>query len=232
MKTHHPIKTSRHAQRGISLLFALVALVAMMLGALAMVRHTDTGAQLLGNLGFKQDATASADQVTRIAVTWLSQHSASLNSDVADGGYFASNHEFETDGETPKGPIDITGRQYIGTDTRQMIDWDRDKCKSSAESSYSDCTIKPGTDDVEINGNTARYVILRMCNKTGDYQIDTSIKCAKPLTSGTNNAAGRGELNYSEPVRYTVNSDVYFRVLVRVQGSRNTTSVTETIVHF
>lgn len=232
MQTHPPIKTSRQTQRGVSLLFALVALIAMMLGALAMVRHTDTGTQLLGNLGFKQDATASADQVTRIAVSWLSLNSSSLNADVAESGYYASNHEFDADGVTAKGPIDITGRQYIGKDTRQLIDWDKDKCKSSAESSYATCSIKPGPNDVVINDKTARYVILRMCNKVGDYQTDSSIKCAKPLTSGSNNASGRGELNYSEPVRYTANSETYFRVLVRVQGARNTTSVTETIVHF
>ena len=48
----------RRAQRGVSLLFALMALAAMLLAAVALVRSVDSGALVLGNLGFKQEATA------------------------------------------------------------------------------------------------------------------------------------------------------------------------------
>lgn len=232
MYTHTHSRRRYHPQQGVSLLFALVALVALMLGALALVRHVDTATQLLGNLGFKQDATASADQATRQAVTWLSVNSASLNIDLPKQGYYASNREFDTDGVTLTGPIDLTGRQLTGMSTRQMIDWDGDGCASSAKSSYADCSITPFAIATPINFNEASYVIMRMCNKTGDYLVDSTIKCAKPITPGTGGATGRGEMSYSDPVRYGTNSQTYFRVLVRVKGFRNTVSVTETIVHF
>lgn len=220
----------RH-QRGVSLIFALIALVALMFGALAVVRNVDTGAQLLGNLGFKQDATASSDQVTRQAITWLNANAASLNVDVLDKGYYASSKEFDTDGVTRKGPIDLTGNQLPSTATRQMIDWDGNTCAGAASGSYASCSIKPIA-AATVNGNTASYVIFRMCNKAGDYTTDSTIKCAKPMTSSTAGATGRGEMSYSDPVRYGTNSATYFRILVRVKGFRNTTSVTETIVHF
>lgn len=218
-------------QRGVSLIFALIALVALMFGALAVVRNVDTGAQLLGNLGFKQDATASSDQVTRQAITWLNANAAALNVDIPLSGYYASSKEFDADGTTRSGPLDLTGNQLSSTHTRQMIDWDGNSCASAASGSFASCTIKPVA-ATTVNQNTASYVIFRMCNKPGDYLTDSTIKCAKPLTSSTSGASGRGELSYSDPVRYGTNSATYFRILVRVKGFRNTTSVTETIVHF
>lgn len=232
MAPRTPIHFGRTRQQGVSLIFALIALVSLMLGALALVRHVDTATQLLGNLGFKQDTTAAADPATRQALTWLNANSASLNVDIPTSGYYASTREFDTDGVTAKGPIDLTGRQFIGSATRQMIDWDNNGCTSSSSGSYADCSIKPAAIAAPINGNTASYVIFRMCNKTGDYLTDSSIKCAKPLVAGTGGATGRGDISYTDAARYGTNSQTYFRVLVRVQGARNTTSVTETIVHF
>lgn len=233
MQSQHSQPRSAKSQQGVSLIFALVALVALMLGALAMVRNVDSGTQLLGNLGFKQDATAAADQATRQAIAWLNVNAASLTVDIPESGYYASSREFDADdGVTAIGPIDVTGQQYVGTATRQLIDWDDNKCASAAKDTYADCTMKGKGIAEPINGNSASYVILRLCNKTGDYATDSTIKCAKPLTAGEAGATGRGEISYSEAARYTTNSTTYFRVLVRVQGFRNTTSVTETIVHF
>ena len=74
---HHYVMTPivrppRHAaQRGVSLIFALLALGAMLLAAVALVRAVDSGALVLGNLGFKQDATSAADRATEYARTCL-----------------------------------------------------------------------------------------------------------------------------------------------------------------
>ena len=48
-------------QRGLVLFFALIALVAMSLAALALVRSVDTSTLISGNLAFRQAATTSAD---------------------------------------------------------------------------------------------------------------------------------------------------------------------------
>ena len=90
-------RPSRHAaQRGVSLIFALLALGAMLLAAVALVRAVDSGALVLGNLGFKQDATSAADRAAEYARTCLNGGGgcaviANLNADGAIGtGYYAS----------------------------------------------------------------------------------------------------------------------------------------------
>ena len=54
-------------QQGAALIFALITLVILGLATLSLVRSVDTGALLLGNLSFKQDATAAGDQAARKA---------------------------------------------------------------------------------------------------------------------------------------------------------------------
>lgn len=69
------IRRSHHRpasrQRGLVLFFALIALVAMTLAALALVRSVDTTTLISGNLAFKQAATTSGDEGVEAAMTWL-----------------------------------------------------------------------------------------------------------------------------------------------------------------
>lgn len=218
--------TTKHHQQGATLLFALLTLVALMLSTLALVRSIDISTILMGNLGFKQDATASAEQATRQAIDWLSANLAALNADDATNGYYASTKE---SGATP---VDATGNQLSSTNTRQLIDWDNDSCKASTAGSYAACAIKPVTIATTINNNTASYVIFRMCDKAGDLAADSTINCVRPLNSNDGGSPIKGDLTYSEPERFGSASSPYFRILVRVQGARNTISYTETIVHF
>ncbi|MDE2593606.1 MAG: hypothetical protein KGL57_05165 [Burkholderiales bacterium] len=194
------------------------------------MRNTDTGALLLGNLGFKQDATQSADQATRQAVFWLNSNSTNLNAHIAASGYYASTKEFADDGTTAAGVLDITGSQFPTAMTRQLIDWDGDSCAAYSSSSYAACIR--ASDALTINSNTANYIILRMCNKPGDYTTDTTVVCVKPMSSSSGGSTARGELNYSEYARFGSTAQTYFRVLTRIKGQRGTMSYTETIVHF
>lgn len=224
----YPIHQS--TQRGVSLIFALVALVVMLLGALALVRNVDTATQLLGNLGFKQDATSAADKVSRQAADWLVANKAALNSDIADKGYYASNQEYAADGITARDPIDVTGNQLAGLAQRQLIDWEKNSCASAAAGSFSACTIVP-IDAVAVNGNTASYVILRMCNKTGERGTE-GVTCSVPMNTSKTSSNDRGETNYANIQVSNSMAETYFRILVRIKGARNNTfSFTETIVH-
>jgi len=222
---HHP------RQSGVALIFALLTLVALMLATLGLVRSVDTGTLLLGNIGFKQDATASADQATREAINWLDNNKASLNTDIAGEGYYASTQEFESNGVTAKLPLDVTWKQLEGSASRQLLDWDGDNCAAATSGSYTGCTVKAVRGE-DVNGNKAHYVIFRLCSKPGDYGSDNTVSCVKPADNGKSNASGRGELNYAEPTRFSSTTGPYYRVVVRVLGARNTASFTETIVHF
>ena len=220
------IPASPNRQHGATLLFALLTLVALMLSTLAMVRSTDIATLLMGNLGFKQDATAASEQATRQAIDWLTGELAALNADRPTNGYYASTKE---DGAAP---VDATGMQLANTTVRQLIDWDGDKCKSAASASYQACALTPVNLATQINNNRASYIIFRMCDKAGDPGTDSTINCVRPMSSTSNNSPIKGELNYSEALRFGSGAGAYFRIVVRVQGARNTVSFTETIVHF
>lgn len=236
MHMHATMLHSRaRAQRGVSLLFALLALVALSLGTLALVRSVDTGSLLLGNIGFKQDATSAADQAARQAIDWLTTNSAVLNTDISTNGYYASTKELAADGVTPTPPVDVTGQQLANSANpvnRQLVDWDNNNCKSTTSGTYTGCTLLPQSIKDPINGNQASYVVFRLCSKPGDPTADTTISCAQRATS-TATCGSKGGRDYSNGAGFScATSSVYYRIVVRVLGARNTASYTETIVHF
>jgi len=209
----------RLAQRGVTLVFALITLVALLFATMALVRSVDTSTILMGNIGFKQDATATADQATRQAISWLTTNIAALNTDDRANGYYASTKELQSDGTTI--PVDATGQQLAGASSRQLVDWSTG-CSSGL------CATATTT-----SSNTARYVVFRLCSVAGDYTAGSYTgTCAKPLVSSGQTASARGGIDYTQSGRFTGGSGPYFRIVVRVQGARNTTSFTETIVHF
>ena len=61
----------RPRQRGSVLLFTLIAVVAMTLAALLLIRSVDTNTLISGNLAFRQAATTSADAGVQFAVDEL-----------------------------------------------------------------------------------------------------------------------------------------------------------------
>ncbi|MDE2402936.1 MAG: hypothetical protein KGL90_14855 [Burkholderiales bacterium] len=223
----------RQSQRGASLLFALITLVALMLAAVALVRSVNSGSMILGNIGFQQDATASAELATRAAISWLTTSGADLTvSSTATAGSAAVDRTgFYANA---KDPLDATGQQLTSAAdvaTRQLVDWDLDgKC---AYAGAGLCTIIPH--DVDMSGTgasagtTAKYVILRLCKADGAMSSDS---CSQPLTGGSSGGVARGACSVRDCDRLGTASGQYFRIVVRVQGARGTTSVTETIVQY
>jgi len=69
-------------------------------------------------------------------------------------------------------------------------------------------------------GNTTRYIIHRLCPAAGPV---TGQVCAISTTSGT---AGGGSSSVGSTV-FTSTNSVYYRIMARVDGPRNTSSITE-----
>lgn len=67
------------------LLVALIVLVALMLGANALVRSVDTSASIAGNLSFKEAAQQMGDIGVEAAATALATYSASPNNNAPSG---------------------------------------------------------------------------------------------------------------------------------------------------
>lgn len=197
---------SRQRQRGITLVIALLVLVAMTLAGLALVRSVDTATLAAGNLAFRQSAVASADDGMETAIGNLRGMSpTALESDSSGDGYYA---------ELPASDKDFTGNA-TPTDDTDDFDW------SAAKTLATDAA-----------GNTAAYVIHRLCNSSG--ALDAS-KCTT-WKEDYNPASSSGMLTsneaYRDPTLTGTAASMHgmYRVTVRVSGPRNTVSYTQAIV--
>lgn len=187
-------------QDGIILIIALIMMVAMTLGGLALMRSVHTTTIIAGNLAFQQAATNSADRGIETAVTWLettkAANSTALNSDILASGYTASKPTTD--------------------DPSSNQDWT--ELWTSVWAPRGVATV--GDDGA---GNNIQYVIQRMCNQTG---ASSTANCATSpiVVSSTGGSKGAGSPTIS------INAQVYYRITVRVTGPRNTTSFVQAIV--
>lgn len=212
-------------QRGVSLLFALLALAAISLAAVALVRSVDSGTQIIGNLSFKQDATSAADRATEAARAWLMAPGRDLTVDSAGGvGYYATSQD----------NLDPTGRLTSSTNLMAVVNWgDADSCAclSTTPVSCASCSRLP-SDEISLNGGAvrARYLITRLCPLTG--AVTASNACAQPAATALSDAKSRGELRVGTETRPTEVAQVpYYRIIVRTVSGRNTVSFTETMLY-
>jgi Tfp pilus assembly protein PilX len=88
-----PLRT----QRGVTLIIALIVLVAMTLAGVAMMRSVDTGTIVVGNIAFRQATIHSADQGLQQGFSFISANSGTAvlyNDDntlgVGSKGYWSS----------------------------------------------------------------------------------------------------------------------------------------------
>lgn len=192
-----------------------MALVVMGVGAIALVRSVKTGATVVGELGFKQDALAAASSGTEEAIAWLNSRASGVELEAHNGnfGYYA----------TAMDQMDPTGNHSTKKRPLRLVKW-TDSCPEG-----STCDIAPYKSKNVVNGNTVQWVITRLCEKEGPAG-DLNI-CARPPMSANAAASDRGEV--TSEGRITVgNTTPYYRIVVRVDGPRNTVSYTEAMVHF
>ncbi len=216
---HHLRRSVRKAQQGASLLFALMALVIMSLGAMALTRSVDSGSLIMGNLSFKQDTIVTASAGTEQAIAWLQNNinNPILNADQPASGYYASSLD----------KLDPTGTKTTAANKRPVVNWDGN-CLGLSSLAYEHCDITPfqGT---AVNGNRIRWVITRLCDSVGP--ASGANLCLRPSSGGGSSGMERGELTAGGRISGGANSP-YYRVVVRVEGPRSTASYTETLIHF
>ena len=158
----------RMKQRGVVLFFALIALLALSLSAVALIRSVDTSTMIAGNLAFRQASSASADAGVESAIRWLDSTS------VANGAMDAvvnPAHPLNQDAPA-QGYYSAANNAVSLTDGISLL-WDN-----------SD-SVLVGTD---ATGNKIRYVIHRMC-RTPNQAIkdaDCLFSSAKQNTNGQN----------------------------------------------
>jgi type IV pilus assembly protein PilX len=214
--------SQRQLQRGVSLLFALLALAAMSLAAVALVRSVDSGSLVIGNLAFKQDATRAADVAAERARAWLTTSGANLTADAPAAGYYA----------TAQNTLDPTGRLTSAANRLAVVNWDADSC-ACVGSTCTTCTHTPSATFTVGSGSgavRASYVITRLCPLDG--AVTGANACAQPANLRTSN---RKDHSTQDQVNQTAEppatAAAYYRVVVRTVGGRNSVSFTETILY-
>ena len=155
------VRVRMHKQRGVSLFFALVCLLSIMLAAVALVRSVDTSTLISGNLAFQQSATSSADAGTEAAIAWLTtvQTANSAKNVVTD-----PSHAFNVNDAANGYYSNLDAAKSLTASTGTRFAWDATDSKLV------------GTDS---SGNTVRYIIQRICRTAG-----VPVKDADCLYSG------------------------------------------------
>lgn len=199
----------QRGQRGITLIVALLVLVAMTLAGVALMRSVDSSTLLAGNLAFRQSATASADRGMEGAITVLRGMSATaLQGDGAGGsGYYAS---------LPAADKDFTGSATPATHADDF-DWDKDAAKISTP---------------DAAGNTVAYVVHRLCQGAGALNVNTCTTWLADAEGGASTSTLVGGETYRDPTLTPKPAAMrgFYRVTVRITGPRNTYSYVQASV--
>lgn len=198
-------------QRGIVLFLALVALVAMSLAAVALIRSVDTSTLIAGNLAFKQAATTSADAGVDAAIVLLTG--------MRDGN---GTKDVLTDATHTFNITDTAARPgyHSSADPALIL---------TAEATWDDVNnILVGTD---ASGNTVRYIIQRMCRNAG-----VAIQTADCLFSAaTEDGSGKQTPLPKDicdgPGCPVAGQTPQIRITVRVTGPKNTLSYVQAFVY-
>ena len=196
------------SQKGVVLIVALIILVAMTLGGLALIRSMDTSTMVAGNIASQQTAIYSSDQGIESAVAWLESNLTTglLDANNAPVGYTASAGAV---------PANQAGEAF----------W-------AALSPAGFCTLPrignvcATTGQADASGNSVQFMIQRLCNAAGPINGAgcTVSQAVSTNTDGENQAAGEDSLG-------PANNTTYYRITVRVLGPRNTVSFVQAVVN-
>lgn len=204
-----PVCRLQHSrQRGVVLMIALIMLVAMTLGGLALVRSVNMTNIIAGNLAFQQGATNSGDTGIELAINWLEANS----------------------GPQLYGSFAAQGYSSIRGDPAPGQSWDAYWRAVLANQAVTVNPNLPGAFMAYTNsapnaaGNTVSYAIQRLCANPF-APTSANAGCSQPpptISVGSSKGAGVVALTYS--------SQVYYRITSRIAGPRNTVSYVQAIV--
>ena len=157
--------TRRRTARGAVLLFTLIALTVMLIGAVALIRSFNTSLTNAGNLAFKRDLQNQAERIVPAVLALvqtgdLSTATARASHSTAHN-YSASILPSNEQG-IPNALLDATAFAAVGT-------------------AANDVNVTAGG---VAQGVTIRYLIDRQCRSTGDEALLGADSCLVAIDSG------------------------------------------------
>jgi len=208
MKQRHTEPNLRRRQRGVVMIFGLIALAIMLIGAAAMVRSMNTSLANAGNLGFKRDLTNQGERAMAEVLALM------------QSGVLAT----ETARQADNPAVNYRASQFNGAAiTAQGM-----PLALMNDAAFS--TVGTATRDIALAdmGVTVRYVVDRLCFAAGiakteectmaDSLVSNTANSSDPLTAEFGSAGGAG----------AVPQLVVYRLSVRVTGPRQTQAFFQT----
>lgn len=193
-------------QSGLALVIALVMLVVMTLGAIAMVRSMDTTTLIAGNLAFRQSATYAGDVGVENALDWLNAASTGTLTCGAAGNPLAT---------CPDGYKSNGGN--AGDSPAAGQTWDDFWIKNLAANAV--------TLPEDASKNTVSWFIHRLCAGSGAMTA-AGANCIETPSI----ASASGYSKRSDATKFQASAQVYYRITVRIAGKKNTVSYVQAIV--
>jgi type IV pilus assembly protein PilX len=205
---HHRTPPARAAtgQRGLVMLFGLLAMVIMMIGAVAMIRSMNTSLSNAGNLGFKRDLTNQGERATALVITALQTgtlvndltRQASMPANNYSAKFLPSNAQ-----GMPMALLDNTAFGTTGSATNDIVD--------AAQSI------------------TIRYVLDRMCANDGVAAPSHCTMSDGNLPTGGSGSDQNGGIDGGGPGGSSVIApQAVYRLSIRVTGPRLTQAFFQT----
>jgi len=209
-----PLSSSRASQQGMVLFISLIVLVALALGALAMFRGSMGATIIATNVASRQGALSLADTGVQLAAADIQTRAATAatNADDNNDGYFSAIPAAEPDWTDPT--VWNCGNNAACPTASQICGGDAACITNSA-------------------GYTVLYKVHRMCTQANTAYNGTSATGVANICALTVPVGAAGTPGASLGVGATVisgNPKLYFRITTRVDGPRNTRTVTQTVV--
>jgi type IV pilus assembly protein PilX len=207
-------------QRGIVLFFALIALVALSLAAVALIRSVDTTTLIAGNLAFKQAATTAGDAGIESAINWLA---ATETANATKNVLTDTTHTFNI--------TDATNGYYSNVnpalDIYAASTWDNDNTNDNTNVAHATSVIA----GIDSGNNKTRYIIQRMCRTA-----NVAIQNADCLFSGAiEDKNGQNILLPQDVCKGAgcpaAGQTPQIRITARTVGPRNTVSYVQAFVY-
>jgi Tfp pilus assembly protein PilX len=210
--------SSPSRQGGVVLMIALIILVALTLGGIALVRSIDTTNLISGNLAFQQAATRSGEAGTETAMqTFLeavTTTQTSLWNDDFTRAYAASTQAVGTTASW--------WDSYWSTTINPNDQVLPGQCSNGSATGGRVCVL--ATDPA--TGNTVSYTIQRLCRSAGDPTQTTTTACAR----GSQPLSTKGEDFTSDSSGHLRATQYFYRITTRIAGPRNTSTYIQTVV--
>jgi type IV pilus assembly protein PilX len=205
-KAWHAGAARRYQQRGVTMIFGLIALAIMMIGAAAMVRSMNTSMTVSGNLGFKRDLTNQAERATAAVVTLM--NTGALNNELARQSTATSRNY---------------SAKILPTNAQGIPD------ALVTDANFSTTGVAGNDISVTEQGVSLRYVVDRLCVNDGlaDGSHCQMSDLGAPM-GGSASVTHRADDSAAMGGGGVLPRQTVYRLSIRVSGPRNTQAYFQT----